>query len=99
MNKPDLFDSHERMGLAFKSYDKVSKATIAKEIADNYLKDNGYLSSIITENELRIIKDFLAGKHEIDDLDDIRRVHKLEKKCLIYDDGMEDKYYIYDEFI
>ncbi len=43
---------------------------MAIEIVANYLEDNGFLGSIITENELTIIRNIIVGKNEIKDLDD-----------------------------
>ena len=99
MPKPMLYDSYQRMCLAKKSYEKVTRTVMAENIIDNYMKDNGYLSSIITDKELNVIKKIFDGENKIENIDDYLRALKLQKKCIIYENEFNNKFYIYDEFV
>ena len=98
MEKPVLYDSYQRIYYDCKNYNKVTRTTMAKEIIDYYLEDNYFFSSIITDNELDILKRLLNGKNKIEKAEDFSKIFKLQQKCIVYGDDT-DSYYIFDEFV
>ncbi len=98
MEKPVLYDSYQRIYYDCKDYDRVTRTTMAKEIIDYYLENIDFLSSIVTDNELDIIKKLLNGQNKIEKAEDFSKIFKLHQKCIVYGDD-SDSYYVFDEFI